>query len=155
MLIEHIRSPSQACPTGPSRVRMSFSRRPSDQPLSLIDISRWTVAPRQSLEDLLTLGRLDPDAIRTLSTLASVLESDGIRHAASVPSPEPVRQLVAQLENNMAVQVEHVEAALRWLDQAAAALRQIRRADFHHALNVLIRQAEERAVLHKLTHADL
>lgn len=139
----------------PAFLHMHSPRRPTDQPLTLLEVSRWTLEPSRALDDLLSLGRLDIEGMRALATLANVLDELTGFHPGMTPDTSPAHKLISELESGKTVEADTIEHAQRWLEEAATAMRCIKRADLQHALNLLINRVEEQKVLDKLLEPPL
>ena len=118
-------------------------RRPTDSFLTLIEIGRWTIQPRAGMDDLLTAGRIDADAVRHLNSLALLITGLGGEHLTPALSLDGVQVFTAKIAAGDAVEEEEVMAIQRWLDVCTALLRRTRRSDYQAALTRLIRTAED------------
>jgi len=118
------------------------SRRPTDNPLTLLEISRWTLAPQHGLDELLGAGRIDTDAVRQLNSLALLVEVLTSGQPPSALDPATVRLLTGKIATGEAVDEDDVIGAQQWLEHCVALLRRTKRGDYQAALNRLIGIAE-------------
>lgn len=126
---------------------MQRINRTIDRHLTLLEVSQWTLQPAKGLEDLITVGRIEVEAVQRLNTLAQLMHFLNEEQATATQQEEPVAQLTQAIAKGEAVELELISATQFWLAKCTDRLRQTPRLRYQNALNRLVVAAEARTIL--------
>lgn len=118
-----------------------------DRHLTLLEVSQWTVQPAKGLEDLITVGRIEVEAVQRLNSLAQLMYYLDEDQTTATQPAESVIQLTQAIAKGEAVEVELISATQSWLKSCTDRLRQTPRLRYQNALNRLVVAAEAKAIL--------
>jgi hypothetical protein len=118
--------------------------------LTLIEVSRWTYQPQIALDDLLSTGKIDIDALRTLNSLVELIGELTCDKPVAALDATPLRRVAVQIVDGGAVDEADIEHARQWVLNAGRLLQRTTRKAYQHALNHMVQKAESKMLMARL-----